>query len=141
MSFGASSFGSGDDDFGDMHEINMTPLVDVMLVLLVVFMVTLPVIKHAVTINLPKANATAIKAKQDPVRLSIDAQGAYQWNGRQVDAVQLVQLLQSHATSVEPVSIQLQGDAAVRYDKVAEVLAMAQREGIQKISVVTQAKR
>jgi biopolymer transport protein ExbD len=62
------SFHVDDDGMGDMHEINMTPLVDVMLVLLVVFMVTLPVMKHAVNVNLPKANATAVKAKQDPIR-------------------------------------------------------------------------
>ena len=135
------SFHFDDEGMGDMHEINMTPLVDVMLVLLVVFMVTLPVMKHAVNVNLPKANATAVKAKQDPIRLSVAADGAYQWNDRKVDDVQLEQLLKAHASSTDSAAIQLQGDAAVRYEKVAQVLAMAQREGVQKISVITQAAR
>jgi biopolymer transport protein ExbD len=132
------SFDLGNDDFGDMFEINMTPLVDVMLVLLVVFMVTLPVMKHAVNVNLPKANAAAVKSKQEPVRLSIDAQGVFQWNERIVDAQQLATLFKTHAASADTASIQLQGDQAVRYEKVAQVLAMAQREGVQKISVITQ---
>jgi biopolymer transport protein ExbD len=135
------SFNFDDDGMGDMHEINMTPLVDVMLVLLVVFMVTLPVMKHAVNVNLPKASASVVKAKQEPVRLSVAADGAYQWNDRAVDALQLEQLFKTHASSSDQMAIQLQGDAAVRYEKVAQVLAMAQREGVQKISVVTQATR
>jgi biopolymer transport protein ExbD len=135
------SFDFDRDDMGDMHEINMTPLVDVMLVLLVVFMVTLPVIKHAVNVNLPKANATAAQSKQESVRLSVDAQGAYRWNERLVDEAQLAQLLKTHASSAEQSTIQLQGDQAVRYEKVAQVLAMAQREGVQKMSVITQAQR
>jgi biopolymer transport protein ExbD len=135
------SFHVDDDGMGDMHEINMTPLVDVMLVLLVVFMVTLPVMKHAVNVNLPKANATAVKAKQDPIRLSVTADGAYQWNDRTVDTPQLEQLLKMHVSSTDQAAIQLQGDATVRYERVAQVLAMAQREGVQKMSVVTQAAR
>jgi biopolymer transport protein ExbD len=135
------SFHVDDDGMGDMHEINMTPLVDVMLVLLVVFMVTLPVMKHAVNVNLPKANATATQTKQDPIRLSVAGDGAYQWNDRRVDDAQLEQLLKTHVSNLGSAAIQLQGDASVRYEKVAQVLAMAQREGVQKMSVVTQAKR
>jgi biopolymer transport protein ExbD len=135
------SFSFDNDDMGDMHEINMTPLVDVMLVLLVVFMVALPVMKHAVNVNLPKANATAAPAKQEPVRLSVAADGSYQWNDRKVDDAQLEQLLRAHASKADQAVIQLQGDAAVRYEKVAQVLAMAQREGVQKMSVVTQAAK
>jgi biopolymer transport protein ExbD len=141
MSFGTHRFEIDGDDFGDMHEINMTPLVDVMLVLLVVFMVTLPVIKHAVNINLPNANASSVKAKQEPVRLTVTADGAYQWNERRVDSTELSGLLTTNAVSADAAAIQLQGDAAVRYDKVAQVMAMAQRAGVQKMSVITQAVR
>jgi biopolymer transport protein ExbD len=141
MSF-ATSFDEQSDGFADMSEINMTPLVDVMLVLLVVFMVTLPVIKHAVNVNLPKANsAVVIKAKQEPVRLMVNVQGQTLWNEQLVDSDQLALRLKAHASNPDPASIQLQGDSAVPYDKVAQVLAMAQRAGVQKMSVITQAGR
>jgi biopolymer transport protein ExbD len=135
------SFQFEEDGMGDMFEINMTPLVDVMLVLLVVFMVTLPVMKHAVNVNLPKASAAAIQSKQEPIKLTVTAEGAYLWNERAVDARELEQLFKTHASRVDQAVIQLQGDASVRYEKVAQVLAMAKQQGVQKLSVVTQAAR
>ena len=71
------AFGTQDDTDDVMNEINMTPLVDVMLVLLIIFIITVPVMKHAVNINLPRASNEALNAKPETVRLSVDATGGY----------------------------------------------------------------
>ena len=74
------SFGTRDEIDDVMNEINMTPLVDVMLVLLIIFIITVPVMKHAVNVDLPRATAKPQDTKPESVRLGVDAQGAYYWN-------------------------------------------------------------
>ena len=80
------AFGTKDDTDEVMNEINMTPLVDVMLVLLIIFIITVPVMKQAVNIELPKATAQKEEQKPETVRLSVDAQGRYYWNEAPVAA-------------------------------------------------------
>ncbi len=132
------SFHLDADDAAEMHEINMTPLVDVMLVLLVVFMITLPVMKHAVTINLPQASSGTSLPSYPMVRLTIDATGAYSWNTQSVNEQTLESLMRQHAAQNPSVSIEVYGDKAVRYESVALVFAMAKRLGLQKVVVATQ---
>ena len=74
------AFGTQDDSDEVMNEINMTPLVDVMLVLLIIFIITVPVMKHAVNIDLPRASNQVQETKPETIRLSVDAAGAYYWN-------------------------------------------------------------
>ena len=80
---------AGDDDDGLMNEINMTPLVDVMLVLLIVFMVTIPVIRHAVKIDLPHASSQKEDSKPAQVTVAVDANGNVLWNDKQVNEAEL----------------------------------------------------
>ena len=127
-----------DDDDGDvMSEINMTPLVDVMLVLLIIFMITAPVLKHAVNIDLPKASQQPLQIKPQTVALSIQADGAYRLDNVAVDdatlATQLA-LLQQQATQTQ---LQIHGDKAVPYERVARAMAMAQRAGWTNMAFVT----
>jgi biopolymer transport protein ExbD len=132
------SFHVDRDESAEMHEINMTPLVDVLLVLLVVFMLTMPVIKQVIPINLPQASAHAVAAQTTPVRLSVDAEGEYFWNTQPVSASVLAELLQQHVTNHATASIELHADKNVRYDAVAQVFALAKRLGVQKLVVATQ---
>jgi biopolymer transport protein ExbD len=116
----------------------MTPLVDVMLVLLIIFMITIPVMKHSVNIELPRASNQPQEAKPQTNRLSVDAQGHYFWNDAAVtDDAQLQQLLvQAAAVKPQP-PLHIRGDRAVRYERVAQAMAAAQRAGITQIGFIT----
>jgi biopolymer transport protein ExbD len=133
------AFGTQDDTDEVMNEINMTPLVDVMLVLLIIFMITIPVMKHSVNIELPRASNQPQEAKPQTNRLSVDAQGQYFWNDAAVaDDAQLLQLLvQAAAVKPQP-PLHIRGDRAVRYERVAQAMAAAQRAGITQIGFITE---
>jgi biopolymer transport protein ExbD len=128
------AFGTQDDTDDVMNEINMTPLVDVMLVLLIIFIITVPVMKHAVNIDLPRASSTPQDTKPQTVRLSVDAQGRYFWNEQQVPEADL----QAAAALNPQPELHLRGDKEARYEKVAQALAAAQRSGLRKIGFVTE---
>ena len=89
------AFGTQDDTDDVMNEINMTPLVDVMLVLLIIFIITVPVMKHAVNIDLPRASSQPQDTKPLTVRLAVDAQGAYFWNDSRIDDKALPSMLKA----------------------------------------------
>jgi biopolymer transport protein ExbD len=121
----------------EMGEINMTPLVDVMLVLLIIFMVTVPVMKHAVHVELPRANSQPQRNQPDAVRLSISADGAYDVGGTRVLASDLAtQLAQLAARDPQP-PLLIWGDRMARYEWVAQALAQAQQVGLKKVGFVT----
>jgi biopolymer transport protein ExbD len=135
------AFGNRDDsDNSDevMHEINMTPLVDVMLVLLIIFIITVPVMKHAVNIDLPRASHAASISKPDTLRLSIDAQGRYFLNDMPVSDEALSPQLQAAAAQNPPPDLHIRGDKAVRYERVAQAMAAAQQAGLRKIGFITE---
>ena len=132
------AFGTQDDTDEVMNEINMTPLVDVMLVLLIIFIITIPVMKHSVNIDLPRATNQPQDAKPQTVRLSVDARGRYFWNETQVtDAQLLVQLKEQAAKNPQP-DLHIRGDKAVRYERVAQAMAAAQQAGLKKIGFITE---
>ena len=133
------AFGTQDDTDEVMNEINMTPLVDVMLVLLIIFMITIPVMNHSVNIELPRASNQPQEAKPQTNRLSVNAQGQYFWNDAAVaDDAQLLQLL-AQAAAVKPQPpLHIRGDRAVRYERVAQAMAAAQRAGITQIGFITE---
>jgi biopolymer transport protein ExbD len=134
------AFGTQDDTDDVMNEINMTPLVDVMLVLLIIFIITVPVMKHAVNIDLPRATNQPQDAKPETVRLSVDAQGDYYWNENRVEAAALVGLLRAEAAKNPQPELHIRGDKAVRYEKVAQAMAAAQQAGLRKIGFITEPK-
>lgn len=136
MAFGTLD---GDDD-EVMSEINMTPLVDVMLVLLIIFIITIPVINHAVKIDLPRATNQPNDAKPQSINVSVDAQGKVFWNQEQVDQTQLEQRIASAAQMQPQPELHLRADRDVRYERVAEVMAAAQHGGLGKIGFITEPK-
>jgi biopolymer transport protein ExbD len=131
---------AGDDDDGLMNEINMTPLVDVMLVLLIVFMVTIPVIRHAVKIDLPHASSQKEDTKPAQVTVTVDADGNVLWDDRKVDDAALREKIAEAAQANPQPELHLDADRKVAYEKVAEVMSAAQAGGLTKIGFVTQPK-
>ena len=132
------AFGTQDDSDEVMNEINMTPLVDVMLVLLIIFIITVPVMKHAITIDLPRASNVAQDAKPETIRLSVDAAGALYWNEAPMADVDLVSQLSAAAVKQPQPELHIRGDKAVRYERVALVMAAAQKAGLKKIGFITE---
>jgi biopolymer transport protein ExbD len=131
---------AGDDDDGLMNEINMTPLVDVMLVLLIVFMVTIPVIRHAVKIDLPHASSQKEDTKPAQVTVAVDAAGNVLWEDQKVDDATLRAKIAEAAQANPQPELHLDADRKVAYEKVAEVMSAAQAGGLTKIGFVTQPK-
>ncbi len=135
------AFGTQDDTDEVMNEINMTPLVDVMLVLLIIFIITVPVMKHSVNVDLPQASSQREEVKPETLRLSVDANGAYYLNGNAVGDEALSALLQAEANRQPQPDLHIRGDKAVRYERVAQAMAMAQQAGLRKIGFITEPRR
>jgi biopolymer transport protein ExbD len=121
-----------------LSEINMIPFIDVMLVLLIIFIITVPVIKHAVNIDLPRASNQKAVDKPENVRLSVDAQGVYFWNEARVNDADFQQRLAAAAAQNPQPELHIRGDKAVRYERVALAMAAAQRAGVRKIGFITE---
>lgn len=121
-----------------VNEINMTPLIDVMLVLLIVFMVTLPVMTHAVKLDLPTATSTPTDNEPAHVVVAVQADGTVHWDNDTIDAAALDARLAAAAQKAPQPDIQIFADKAVRYEAVAAVLTATQRAGLTKIDFVTQ---
>ncbi len=134
------AFGTQDEPDEVMNEINMTPLVDVMLVLLIIFIITVPVMKHAVNIDLPRATNQPQDAKPETIRLSVDASGSYFWNDEAVDDAALAVRLKAEAMKTPQPELHIRGDKDVRYERVAQAMAAAQMAGVKKIGFVTEPK-
>jgi biopolymer transport protein ExbD len=136
MAFGNEPI--GEDEAPPMAEINMTPLVDVMLVLLIVFMITLPVMQHAVKVELPQASSQKNDVKPESINLTISAKGQVFWNNSAIDMDTLTVYAQKAAQKSPQPEIQLRADKNVRYESVAQVLSTAKRSGLTKIGFVTE---
>ncbi|AUM10997.1 ExbD/TolR family protein [Ketobacter alkanivorans] len=133
------AFGGGlDDDDEVMSEINMTPLVDVMLVLLIIFILTVPVLTHTVNIDLPQANNAPNDVTPQTIALTVTADAAIHWNDEVISGEVLANRLQSVAAVRPQPEIQLRGDKAVAYQHVIAVMAAAQQAGIEKLGFVTE---
>jgi biopolymer transport protein TolR len=120
-----------------MSEINVTPLVDVMLVLLVIFMLTAPFMASALRLELPRASAASTpSAAASPLRVEVDALGQVRLNGLAVDAAQLAQRLAEAAAAQPDAEVQLRADQAVPYGRVVELMDAAHRAGLSRIAFV-----
>ncbi|RJF98421.1 ExbD/TolR family protein [Noviherbaspirillum saxi] len=132
------SFGSPDKDDDVMSEINMTPLVDVMLVLLIIFIITVPVINHAVKLDLPRAVSQPNDVKPAHINVSIDAGGVINWNGTTVDEQALKGNIAAAAAQSPQPELHLRADRKTPYENVARLMAAAQAGGLAKIGFVTE---
>ncbi len=119
-----------------MSEINVTPLVDVMLVLLVVFMVTAPLLTVGVQVDLPKTQAAAIQGQEEPLSITIDSKGGVYLQETAVELDQLVPRLQAIAQGALDRRIFVRGDQAVNYGKVLEVMGVVNAAGYTKVALI-----
>ena len=120
-----------------MAEINMTPLVDVMLVLLIIFMVTAPLFTHAVRIDLPRARSAPSADKPQVVTLSIDSTGTLRWNDETVDEAALTERLSAAAARDPQPEMHLRADRDARYEPIARLLSQVQSAGLNRVAIVT----
>lgn len=118
-------------------EINMIPLIDVMLVLLIIFIVAAPLLTHAVKIDLPVASSAATSIKPETIQLAIKADGQLLWNGKPIEEPQLEALMREAARRAPLPELHLQADAATPYKIVARAMALASRAGLEKIAFVS----
>src|SRR6478735_3117985 len=133
----AMSVGGGGSD-EPMMDINTTPLIDVMLVLLIMFIITLPVMTHAVKLDMPqsKSNPPPTDVQQEPIRIDIDWDGSVVWNGSLVQLDQLEAYFRVEAAKNPQPELHVRPERRANYDTVAKVLALAQRNGMQRIGFV-----
>ncbi|SAI74370.1 biopolymer transport protein [Bordetella ansorpii] len=135
MAFGGfDNKGSGSHTVSD---INMVPLIDVMLVLLVIFIITAPLLAHSIKINMPQVSAEQIQEDPKTIDLAIDANGALFWNEQPVDIDDLPNRFLSVAHDKPQPEIRIRADQATRYETLAKVMASARRSGMGRIGFVT----
>jgi biopolymer transport protein ExbD len=132
------AFSHSDDSDEGMNEINMTPLVDVMLVLLIIFIVTMPVMKHAVHLDLPRVSSKPLTVAPEVVRLSVMEDGDYFLDSVRVSDSDLLENLRLRAARGSSPAVEIQGDRNARYERVAFLLSQVQKAGISRIGFVTQ---
>ncbi len=131
------SFGNNLQEDSMMSEINVTPLVDVMLVLLVVFIITAPLLApQSLKINLPKTESVAHDDKLQKISLAIDSHGDISTETAHLSDEGLAEMLKSRAVDPQ-FQLQIQADTAVNYGRVAQVMAIAQKAGVSKLSFLT----
>ncbi len=123
-----------------MADINVTPMVDVMLVLLVIFIITAPLFTHAIKLDLPNAQSAAAPEKPETISLSINGEGKIFWNNDQIDRKDLGTRLAVAAQKNPQPELQLRADKSTRYEIIAQVMSAAQTEGMTKMGFVTDAK-
>jgi biopolymer transport protein ExbD len=134
------AFGGFDKDrsVAPMADINMTPLIDVMLVLLVIFIITAPLLTHAIRLDLPKVAAAPAPETPKTITLSIDDAGHLYWDGRPLTLDAVRESLVRAGKAAEPPELHLRASKATRYDVIAQVMGAAQQAGMTRIGFVTE---
>jgi biopolymer transport protein ExbD len=135
MAFGGGDFNSGNN--APMSEINMTPLVDVMLVLLIIFIVTAPLMTQAIKVDLPQVNAAALDQKPETIRIAVKADGETYWNEGLVTEEQLKAKMEAASKTEPQPEVHMSADKEARYEKIAEVMGAARDAGLAKFGFVT----
>lgn len=133
MAFGQLDRGGGSQP---ISEINMTPLVDVMLVLLIIFIVTAPLLSHNVKVNLPKAGVAA-SAIQNPIKITLTRDGQLHLNGQSLGERELENALLKEVAKGQQPTVELHADGNLHYERVVRLMALVQNAGISRISFVT----
>ena len=132
-------FHLGDDEQEGMSEINLIPLIDIMLVLMIIFLVTATIVNPAVKLNLPKADASVVPDQPEVVTLSIDAQGVIHWNKDVVSLSEVAQRMSAAAQQPTKPSLHLRTDRDAKYDTLAQVLSRASQAGLTDLAFVSEA--
>ena len=133
------SMGSPDgDDDEVIASINTTPLVDVMLVLLIIFLITIPVVTHTVPVKLPSEVNQPYKTKPENINVAIDKEGQVFWNEKPVDQKELLARLKTVSVQKPQPEVHIRGDQNTRYEFVGRVILTAQRAGIAKVGFITE---
>ncbi|MEO8543246.1 MAG: biopolymer transporter ExbD [Betaproteobacteria bacterium] len=128
-----------DDEDAVLSQINTTPLVDVMLVLLIIFLITIPVVTTSVSLNLPRERTQERQARPDNIIISVDRAGRIYWYDTPVVAIEdLVTRLRKVAAATPQPEVQIRGDAAARYEGVGRVMAACQSAGIARVAFITE---
>ena len=130
--------GRGRRTYRPMAEINVTPMVDVMLVLLIVFMVAAPLLTVGVPVDLPKSQAPALNEQKEPLAVSIDAQGDIFIQDGKIAEEDLVAKLQAITNSNPDTVIYVRGDKGVNYGRVMEVMGLISQAGFTKVSLIAE---
>jgi len=134
MSFGKFS---ADDGAQPTAEINMIPMIDVMLVLLIVFILAAPLLVQAVKVELPKESAAADQARPTDISLSLDKDGQVFWETTAVDPAELTRRFEEEGRKPDPAELHIRADRAVAYGHVADLMAQASRQGLHKLAFVS----
>ena len=137
MSF-SSNHGNNQDNDIEMSEINMTPLVDVMLVLLIIFMVTSPMLVAGINVDLPETSANPVSGQDKPLSLSVDKKGDVYLSEVKVPLMQVVKKLESVTKGKRDVRVFVRGDRDVDYGKIMQVVGMINAAGFTKVALVTE---
>jgi len=133
------SVSSGDDDSDLNSTINTTPLVDVMLVMLIIFLITVPVVVQTVPVDLPKASNVPTQTKPENIVIAVDSEGEVYWNtARLPDHAALLAKLKEVAVLTPQPEIHIRGDRDARYENVGKVVLAAQRASIRKVGFITE---
>ena len=139
MAFNVGIGGNGDDDDPVLADINVTPLVDVMLVLLIIFMIAAPMLHQGVEVALPRAEATNLPMRvEDPLVVSIDREGNVYLQETQVPAEDLVERVTGQLKARGDESVFLKGDREVPYGRIIEVLDILHQGGIVRVGMITE---
>jgi biopolymer transport protein ExbD len=128
----------GDSEGEPMADINVTPLVDVMLVLLIIFIITIRVIIQQVQLDLPKATNLPTQTKPENITIAVDKQGGIYWNTKLLSGQDELKAKLRGIVSIDPQpEVHIRGDASVRYQFVGQVLVATQQIGIRKVAFIT----
>ena len=141
MAMSVTSGGGAPDTDEPMSEINTTPLVDVMLVMLIIFLITIPVITQSVKVELPKAANIPTQTKPENINLALDRQGNIYWNTSGVTPTVLLERLKVVAVMDPQPEIHVRGDRGTAYEHIGRVIVICQRGGISKVGFITEPDR
>ncbi len=133
----ALSYRSSDDDTV-LSDINTTPLVDVMLVLLIIFLITIPVVTTSIKVDLPKESSALRETKPDNIVVSVDSTGRMFWYDTQINQIELSKRLTKVAAAQPQPEVQIRGDAAADYKNIGLVLTAARAVGVTKVGFITE---
>jgi len=133
------AFGSFDSGrrSAPMADINVIPLVDIMLVLLVIFIITAPLLTHSVKIDLPKAASAPDESRNPDIQFAIDGAGQLYWNSEKIDHAQMLSRFKAAGASDKSPELHLRIDRTVQYETVADVMSEASKAGVAKVGFVT----
>src|SRR6059058_1759857 len=136
----AMNVGAGDGDEDEVvSAINTTPLVDVMLVLLIIFLITIPVVTTSIPVQLPKERNEIRETKPENITLSVDANGRIYWNDLRIaSTAALIERLKKIAVLTPQPEVQIRGDGGARYEGVGRIIYACQRAGIAKVGFITE---